>query len=242
RHIDRVGVVRRHADGGVPLEAVLHVGGALPGFLVGIDAHAFTHTAVAVGALDGAAVVAGVDDVGVARIDRDVAALAAGDAERVAVAGARHGDVAVVLLRGVDPVRPARVDLDAVQLGGGLVVLRRPGPSAVTRDVGAAVVAVDQDLVVGRADPEVVVVAVRRAERRPRLAAVHRLVGAGVYRVRSVDRLRVGVNWPVVEGALQQVARAVHLRPALAAVLRGEDAAVVPFRLHERVDALRVRL
>src|SRR6185503_15038609 len=242
RHVDDVRVVRRHADRRVPLEAVLHVGGALPGFLVGVDADALADAAVAIGALDRAAVVAGVDDVVVARIDGDVAAFAAGYAERVAVAGARHRDVAVVLLRGVDKVRPARVDLDAVQLGGGLIVLRRPGPSAVTRDVGAAVVAVDQDLVVGRADPEVVVVAVRRAERRPRLAAVHRLVGAGVYRVRGVDVLRVGVDVHVVEGALQQVARAVHLRPALAAVLRGEDAAVVPFRLHERVDALRVRL
>src|SRR5207247_327214 len=31
RRVDDVRVVRRHADGGVPLEAVLHVGRALPG-------------------------------------------------------------------------------------------------------------------------------------------------------------------------------------------------------------------
>jgi hypothetical protein len=132
--------------------------------------------AVAVGALDRAAVIARVDDVGVARIDRDVAALAAGDAERLALIRARDGDVAVVLLRGIDPVRPARVGLDAIELGGHLVVLRGPGLSAVDRDIRAAVVAVDQDLVVRGVDPEVVVVAVRRANAVPRLAAVSGLV------------------------------------------------------------------
>src|SRR6185437_11586240 len=107
RRVDDVGVVRRHADRRVPLEAVLHVGGALPRFLVGVDAHALADAAVAIGPLDRAAVVAGVDDVGVARVDRDVAALAAGHAERLAGARARHADVAVVLLAGVDPVGPA---------------------------------------------------------------------------------------------------------------------------------------
>ena len=52
RRVDDVGVVRRHADRRVPLEAVFHVGGALPGFLVGVDAHALADAAVAIGALD----------------------------------------------------------------------------------------------------------------------------------------------------------------------------------------------
>src|SRR4029078_13034598 len=79
RHVDDVGVGRRDARRRVPLEAVLHVGGALAGFLVGVDADALADAAVAIGALDRAAVVAGVDDVGVARVDGHVAVLPAGD-------------------------------------------------------------------------------------------------------------------------------------------------------------------
>ncbi len=92
RRVDDVRVERRQPDRRVPLEAVLHVQRALPGLRVRVDAHVLVDTARCDRcALERAAVVAGVDDVRVARIDRDVAGLAgAGADERLAHVGARR--------------------------------------------------------------------------------------------------------------------------------------------------------
>src|SRR3546814_8217053 len=49
---------------------------------------------------------------------------------------ARHRDRGVVLLRRVDPVGILVVDVDAVELGGVLVVDRRPALAAVERHAG----------------------------------------------------------------------------------------------------------
>ena len=85
---------------------------------------------------------------------------------------ARDNQRRVVLLRAVKLVRKLVVDPHAVDFCGRLIHLRRPGAAAVGGDVCAAVVRLDHDLAVFRVDPDVVVVAVRRAKRRERFTAV----------------------------------------------------------------------
>ena len=81
-------------------------------------------------------------------------------------ADARDDQRGVVLLRGVEPVGELVVHPDAVDLRRRLVHLRRPRAPAVERHVGAAVVRLDHGVAVLRIDPDVVIVAVRRAQRR----------------------------------------------------------------------------
>ena len=122
---------------------------------------------------------AGIDDVGIARIGRDVAALAAahfvpvlaGDDAVVGPAG--DGDGGVVLLRAVDAVGPLVVGGDVIELRGGLVVLLGPGLAAVDGDGDAAVVAVDQALRIGGIDPQAVMIAVRRGQQVERSCRRH---------------------------------------------------------------------
>src|SRR5579871_6908282 len=84
-----------------------------------------------------ALVIAGVDDVRIGRIGRDIAGFAAAhripvrtiDASAVAAAG--DGDGSVVLLRAVNTIRNLVVGDDVIELRGGLVVLACPGLAAV---------------------------------------------------------------------------------------------------------------
>ena len=185
-----------------------------------------------------AAVAAGVEDVGVFGIRRDVAALAAADVVELAAAGARHAGGAVVLLRAADVIRHVRGGEDVVELRGRKVLVG-PGLAAVDRDVGAAVVALDH-AACGRSG------AIHRSWLSPcgtrmllqRLAAVGRLIERHVEDVDRVLRLRVGVDARVVEGALPDVAVVVHQLPRRARVVRQEHAAVL--RLDDRVDAIGV--
>jgi hypothetical protein len=197
-----------------------------------------------VDALQEAAVGAAVDHVRVLGVGHDVAALAAGRGLPVAqpdAAAARAAEDAqgrVVLLRAEDAVGEVAVGRDAVDLRGRLVVLAGPGPAAVGADVHAAVVGLDHALRVGGVDPEIVVVAVRRADGGEGLAAV---LGAVEADVDDVDRLLVpgiGIDAGVVPGALAQLPVLVGLLPGLAAIARAEDAAVLG--LDVGVDVLRV--
>src|SRR6185369_12312896 len=190
------------------------------------------------------AVGAAVDDVGVPGVGDDVAALAARRHLPVLRAGARAvrdvGDAQgrVVLLRAQEPVGEGVVGRDAVELCRRLVPLGRPGGAAVGRHTGAAVVRLDHPQRVVGGDPEVVVVAVRGADRRPALAAVLRLVELDVDDVDRVLVLGIGVDAAVVPGALAQVAALAHLLPGIAAVVRAEDPAVLG--LGDGVEVLRV--
>src|SRR5262249_4218980 len=109
------------------------------------------------------AAAAGVEHVGVARVDGDRPALvAAGDVDRVGAAGAGHTGGAAVLLLAADQVRVVVGGDHAVDLAG-RVVLRGPRRAAVGGHGGATVVGLDHPLVVLRVDPQGVVVAVRQA-------------------------------------------------------------------------------
>ena len=135
----------RGEDRGVPLDRVPEVArGPADGELRPGDDLALLARPVVV-PRDRAAVAAGVDDVRVARLRGDPAALAPADgvpllaADLPSAGPARDRDGRVVLLRAVDAVGEAVVDGDPVELPRRLVVDRRPGPAAVVGHVGPAV-------------------------------------------------------------------------------------------------------
>ena len=147
------------------------------------------------------------DDGRIARLDRDVAALAAARLDPVdrgddtAVGLARETDGPVVLLRAVDAVGPLIVGAHVVELRGRLIVDGRPRLPAVERHAGAAVVALDHAAVIRGVDPEVVIVAVRRGDLAERLAAVGGLPQGVVGDPHGVDIHGVGEDVHVVPGA-----------------------------------------
>ena len=122
--------------------------------------------------------VAGKDDVRIVGPDRDVARLTATDLPRVGHRDARerhatrHRDRAVVLLRGVEPVRLPVVRDHVVVLRRRLVVLRRPRLPAIFGDCRAAVIAFDHAIGVLRINPQIVTVAMRRIQCLERLPAI----------------------------------------------------------------------
>ena len=124
-----------------------------------------------------------------------------------------------VLLRAVDPVRELVVEADGIDLGRVLVELRRPRPAAVERDVGAAVVRLDEDVGVVRVDPHAVVVAVRRRLAAPALAAVGRFPERQVVDVDDVVARRIDVDVRVVEGPGDEAGLAAHLLPCRAGIV-----------------------
>src|SRR5207237_3565843 len=75
--VDHLGVVRRDQDRGGPLEAVAQVLGAVAGHVVGVGGDVLRQARAAVVARDVAAVLVGEDDVGVGRVRRREAGLAA---------------------------------------------------------------------------------------------------------------------------------------------------------------------
>ncbi|GBD16679.1 hypothetical protein HRbin26_01582 [bacterium HR26] len=172
-------------------------------------------------------------DVGIVRLDGDVAALAA--ARRIPVAlvdrpidrAARHADRGVVLLRAVDTVGNLVVGDDVVELGRRLVIDRGPARAAVEGDAGAAVVPLDHPERVVGVDPERMVVAVgggHAVEGRP---AVDRLPEAVVL---DPDRVRIfwiGGDVHVVPGAGTEQRLLAEADPGLAVVIGAEHGAVL---------------
>ncbi len=151
--IDDVRVVRRNHDGRHPLEPFLQVSGSLPQLQLGICDHVPALVLGHVHPVDGSAVAATPDDVGVVGVERDGPGLARRRVQPVGlgVQGARrrprrHADARVVLLRTVEAVREAVVDDHVVELRGGLVVVGGPRLAAVHRHLCAAVVGHDHDV------------------------------------------------------------------------------------------------
>ncbi len=185
------------------------------------------------------------DDVRIAGLHRDVAALAAAGLhplrrrDGAAMRVARHPHRPVVLLRAVDVVRLLVVRAHVVELRGRLVVDRRPRLPAVEAHARAAVVGLDHPPRVLRIDPEVVVVAVRRGELAERLAAVGRFPQRVVRDPDRVHVLRIREHVHVVPGTSAQPRVFADALPRRARVVRAEQRAVVGF--HHRVHAPAVR-
>ena len=221
---------RRQHDRERPLKALRDVGGRISHRIIGIRIDRALLAGSAIQSGDQAAVAAGIEDVGIVRVARDVAAFAAAHGiEHLigATAGptraalrlpAGHARGAVVLLRTADVIRHVSGRDDVVELRR-RHRLRGPRLAAIHRDVGAAVVGLDHPLRIVRRNPHVVIVAVRRPHRRPRLAAVGRLVEADIQHVDRVFHFRVGIDARVVKRALPQVAAVRHSLPRPAGIV-----------------------
>ncbi len=152
----------------------------------------------------------------------------------------RHADGGLVLLAAEHPVGEPVVQVHLVQLGGGLVELGRPRLAAVLRDIGAAVVGLDEDLRVVGVDPHVVVVTMGRGQAPPRLAAVDGLEEALVVHVHHVGVRRVRVHVGVVERPVHEPGLVAYQAPGLAGVVGAVEPLVRVGGLHQGVDPVRV--
>src|SRR5712692_6144025 len=115
---------------------------------------------------------------------------------------ARNDDRGVVLLSAVESVGELVIQPDAIDFSSWLIQLRRPGATAVERNIGAPVVGLDHDLAVFRIDPDVVIVAMRSAKDRKRLAAVGGFKESFRARVNHVGIRRVGAERDVIKWTL----------------------------------------
>ena len=238
--------VGREEQGEVPLEPVAHALGAGAHGVVRPHRHVAALARAVVPHGQVAAVGAAEDEVGVRGVGGDVAALAASSglpvahADGAAIQGAGPDPHrGVVLLTAQEPVREGRVHGDPVHLRGGLHVLVGPGGAAVHAHVGAAVVGLDHPRRVARGNPQVVVVSVGRGDALEGLAAVGGPVEAHVHHVDGVLIGGIRDQPRVVPGALAELALAVGALPAVPAVARPEDTALLG--LDDGVDHLRVR-
>ena len=183
------------------------------------------------------------DDVGIARVGRDVPVLAAhGDGPPVALAqvsvvgSRRRRGRSAVLLRAVDPVRKAIVGGDVVELRGRLVVPGAPGPASVHADHRALIAAQDHAPGIGRIDPELVIVvaAGRALERLEGSTRVGRLVQGRVARIDDVGVVGVDRHAGEVPAALPDPPISARKPPSDAGVVGHVQAAGL--RVHQGVD------
>src|SRR5216117_2906668 len=191
-----------------------------------------------------AADLSAVNQVGVQRVWGHVAVLldAHGmplpDGDLAVVAAARDARRSALLLPAVDPVRKTVIGDDVIELGRGLVVPRAPGRAAVHRHDRALVAGEEDDVGLGRIDPEPMVVvpargAAKRGERLPPIA------GLPSHDVRHVDDVGIGridLHFVEVAVATPQPLVAVDEPPVLAAVV-GAVQAAAPLRAQHGVHA-----
>jgi len=117
---------------------------------------------------DFSAIRAGVYDLGIDRVGRDIPTLPptnvvpVGPINRAIRAGAGDGNGGVVLLSAVNSIRKAVVGNHMVELRRWLVVLAGPGFSVIDRNRGPSVIAVDQTLRISGIDPQRMIVSVGR--------------------------------------------------------------------------------
>src|SRR5207249_8439223 len=179
RGVEHIWIMRRKEEWGDPLETMQKIGRAVAGMVHRPHADILSFFLVLIVSND-VALAVGINNVPVARIGYDEAALAAPGNEPILcrdytlLAPARDANVRVVLLRAVDVIRIGVVSRDVIKLCGRLVILRRPSLAAVHRDTGAAVVGVADPIRILRIDPEPVMIAMTRRQESERLGAVHR--------------------------------------------------------------------
>ena len=228
RQQDREGVV----------EPILHVLHWRAELVFGPDADGGGLARPPVVAHDGGAI-ASVHDAAVG-LDRRLSALATADplpGDGAAGGPARHREVRVVVLGGVDPIGKLIVDSQAEQASRWLIVYRRPRGASVQRDGGAPVVAFDHPVGVFRIDPHRVMVAVGHGQGCEGCSSVRRFPKPIGLHIHGVRILRVGDHVGVGPGVAPPVGLLEDALPRLAAVIRAEQGAIV--RLDHRPDAAR---
>ena len=243
--IDDAGVVHRHDRGRRPVEAIACPVRRLGERELRPRHHAPREARLHVHLVEDADVAAAVHVPRVRSVDADVRALAARPRLPVALADGRAVAAApddhrrVVLLAAVQAVRVDVVHEHVVELRRGLVVLGAPAPPRIERYRHAAIVRVDQVAGIAGIDPELVIVAVRGGQLREPYTAIDRLHHRRVHHVHEVGVGRIGRDVHVVPRTALDQPVVAREPPALAGVVRPIEAALL--RLHDRVDAVRVR-
>ena len=244
--VNRVGVVRRGHDGRRPLKAMVEPARAARIAQFRRHGDVLDLVRAPVEARDVALIVAGIHNVRVGWIGRNIACFPAPDgvpivaANLAAIAAAGNGHGGIILLRAVDVVRGPRVGDDVVELRGGLVVLARPRIAAIEADRDAAVVRGNHALRILRIDPETVIVAVRNFHFIEAAPAVGGLEELDIRDVERIGIVRIGDDVHVVPRALKQRVATVYEIPGVAAVV-GTIKSAVFFSFDNRVDAFGVR-
>ena len=123
-----------------------------------------------------------------------------------------------------------------IELRGRLIILRRPGFSAIRREAGAAVVGVADPIRIFWINPEPVMIAMARRQKIEGFRAIDRFERPGVQHVNRVHRFWICVNLAEIPGALAKTAIVIHLRPFFSAVVRSKDPAF--FRFDDGVNAI----
>src|SRR5205807_6993347 len=215
---------RRKHNRIAPLEAVLHGLNAVAHGVVGPGVDVAALAGAVVLARNQAIVGARVDNLRIAGVGRNPAALTAAHIVPVALgdAGGRSagGDAhrGVVLLRAIGVVWKVLVQRHAVELRRRLVHEAGPRAASIGCDGGAAIVALDHAIGIVRRDPERVIVAMRRVQRGVSVAAINRAVYPHVEDVDCIGAARVGEDVGVIPGALAQNVLLVDAGPGAAAV------------------------
>ena len=139
---------------------------------------------------------AAIDDVGIRRIRRNVAALAGAcgmpvaESDSAVIAAAENKDAAAILLRAINVVREIIVNRHVIELRRGLVIPTAPGMARVHADAGALVAAKNHPLRIAGINPQsVIVIAAGRALDGDK--SFSRIRGAIDGDVRNIDGVRI---------------------------------------------------
>ncbi len=233
--------MRRKYDRLCPLEAVFLVGRRCANGIDGPWRHVLSFFRAMVIARDLAAIRTGIDNLGIARIRRNVAALtsaygvpacAVNTARRCA--GNRHRRV--VLLRSIEVIRETVVSDHVIELRRRLVPLIRPTCAAVGAYVGSAVIRFNHAVRIIGINPQAMIVAVRHANRAKSFSAVVGAIHSRVQHINAVGVAWIGKNMRVIKRALPILAIAIRQRPCIAAIIGAEQAAFI--RFHQRPNAI----
>ena len=126
-----------------------------------------------------------------------------------------------------------------------MIQLRGPGATAVERNIGAAVVGLDHDVSILRIDPDVVIVAMRGAKDRKRLAAVGGFKESFRAGVDHVGVCRVSaegdvIKWPLNHRRSDRSRLWIHRCPTLPCIIRTIQS-TARFCFNQRIDPIRFR-
>ena len=126
-----------------------------------------------------------------------------------------------------------------------MIQLRGPGATAVERNIGAAVVGLNHDVSILRTDPDVVIVAVRGAKDRKRLAAVGGFKESLCACVNDIGICRISAERDVIKWTLNHRRSDrgrlwIHRHPTLSRIIRTIQS-TPRLRFDQRIDPIRFR-
>ena len=176
---------------------------------------------------DLAAIRAGVDDLRIMRIGRDVSAFTS--AHRIPIRTIdstplrrRSAYCAVVLLSAINEIREAIVGNHMVELRRRLVPLRSPTCAAIGAYIGSAIVGFNHPVGIVGIDPKPVIVSMRNTNIPESLSAVIGAIHSCIKDVNTIYRARVGKDMRVIKRPLAIATVVVGQGPVFAPVIGAE--------------------